>query len=69
MSLFDKFKSKKAHDKPTPDTKSNDKVQFVKLIGAADAELKALYNKEITVKEIAEKIGSDLTDYTRSSVL
>ena len=47
----------------------NGKVQFVKLIGAADAELKALYNKETTVKEIAEKIGSDLTDYTRASVL
>lgn len=47
----------------------NGKVQFVKLIGATDAELKALHNKEITVKEIAEKIGSDLTDYTRASVL
>ena len=47
----------------------NGKVQFVKLIGATDAELKALYNKEITVKKIAEKIGSDLTDYTRASVL
>ena len=47
----------------------NGKVQFVKLIGATDTELKALYNKEITVKELAEKIGSDLTDYTRLSVL
>ena len=47
----------------------NGKVQFVKLIGAADAELKALYNKEITAAELAEKIGSDLTDYTRESVL
>ena len=28
----------------------NGKVQFVKLIGTTDAELKALYNKEITVK-------------------
>lgn len=47
----------------------NGKVQFVKLIGATDAELKALYNKEITVKEIAKKIGSDLTDYSRANVL
>ena len=47
----------------------NGKVQFVKLIGATDAELKALYEKKITVKEIAEKIGSDMTDYTRASVL
>lgn len=47
----------------------NGKVQFVKLIGATDAELKALYNKETTVPVIAEKIGGDLTDYTRVSVL
>ena len=47
----------------------NGKVQFVKLIGATDAELKALYNKETTVSKIAEKIGSDLTDYTRESVI
>ena len=47
----------------------NGKVQFVKLIGATDAELKAIYNKETTVRSIAEKIGSDLTDYTRESVL
>ena len=46
----------------------NGKVQFVKLIGATDAELKALYNKETTVRSIAEKIGSDMTDYTRASV-
>ena len=47
----------------------NGKVQFVKLIGATDAELKALHNKETTVRSIAEKIGSDMTDYTRASVL
>ena len=47
----------------------NGKVQFVKLIGATDAELKALYEKKISVKEVAEKIGSDLTNYTRESVL
>lgn len=47
----------------------NGKVKFVKLIGATDAELKALYNKELRVPEVAEKIGSDLTDYTRESVL
>ena len=50
-------------------TTPNGKVQFVKLIGATDAELKALYNKELRVPELAEKLGSDLTDYTRESVL
>ncbi|MFR0767202.1 MAG: suppressor of fused domain protein [[Eubacterium] siraeum] len=47
----------------------NGRVQFVKLIGATDAELKALCNKETTVPRIAEMIGSDLTDYTRVSAL
>ena len=58
-----------AMDKAGEITTPNGKVQFIKLIGATDAKLKALYNKEITVKEIAEKIGNDLTDYTRASVL
>lgn len=47
----------------------NGKVQFVKLIGATDTELKALCSKELTVPELAKRIGSDLTDYTRNSVL
>lgn len=50
-------------------TTPNGKVQFVKLIGATDPELKAVCNKEIRVSEIAERIGSDLTDYTRDSVI
>lgn len=47
----------------------NGKVQFVKLIGATGAELKALYNKEFTVQEIAKKLGSDMTDYMRESLI
>ena len=44
-------------------------VTFVEFIGATDSELKALMNKTITVKELYEKIGSDVTDYHRSSVI
>lgn len=47
----------------------NGKVQFVQLIGATDAELKALVDKKMTVPELAQKIGTDLTDYARNSVI
>jgi hypothetical protein len=46
----------------------NGKVQFVQLIGATDAELKQLVDKKLTVSQLAEKIGTDLTDYHRKSV-
>lgn len=50
-------------------TTPNGKVQFVQLIGATDAELKTLVDKKLTVPELAEKIGTDLTDYSRLSVI
>ena len=46
----------------------NGKVDFVKLIGATDTELKAIMEGTLRVRELAEKIG-DLTDYTRESVV
>ena len=80
MSLFDKFKSEKSNGGPIPDTKANDNAEeeldtrgrdaiteaFEKLYPGQDDPL---HNKEITVSEIAEKIGSDMTDYTRASAL
>ena len=47
----------------------NGKVTFVEFIGATNEELIALKNKEITVKELYEKIGSDITSYNRKSVI
>ncbi|MEI0479199.1 suppressor of fused domain protein, partial [Brachyspira pulli] len=47
----------------------NGKVIFVELLGATDAELNAIYDKKITVKELAQKIGTDITDYSRESLL
>ena len=47
----------------------NGKLQFVQLIGATDAELKMLVDKKMTVAELAIKIGTDLTDYDRKSVI
>lgn len=58
-----------------PDTKVNSiqtpngKVGFVEFIGATDSELVKIKNKEITVKDLYESLGSDLTDYSRESVL
>lgn len=46
----------------------NGKVDFVKLIGATDTELKAIMDKKLRVRELVEMIG-DVTDYTRDSVL
>lgn len=45
----------------------NGKVDFVKLIGATDGELKAIMDGRLRVAELAEQNG-DLTDYTRESV-
>lgn len=45
------------------------KVEFVELIGATDAELLKLKNKEMSVKELYEKLGTDITDYNRKSVI
>lgn len=47
----------------------NGKVIFVELVGATDSELNAIYDKKITVKELAQKIGTDITDYSRESLL
>lgn len=55
----------KANPLDTP----NGKMEFVELIGVTDNELQALLNKEITVKDLYEKIGSDITNYNRKSVL
>ena len=43
-------------------------MDFVKLIGATDAELKAIMDGKLRVRELIEKIG-DITDYTRDSVV
>lgn len=47
----------------------NGKVQFVQLVGATDAELKALVGGNTTVSALLEKLPDGLTDYTRDSIL
>ena len=47
----------------------NGKVDYVEFIGATNNELLALKNKEIDVKTLYEKIGSDITNYNRNSVI
>lgn len=60
MNPDDKFKS---IDTP------NGKVDFVEFVGATNNKLLALKNKEITVKELYKKIGNNITDYNRVSVI
>ncbi len=50
-------------------TTPNGKVCFVEFVGATDSELKAALNREISVKELYEKLGSDITDYNRKAVI
>lgn len=47
----------------------NGKVDFVEFIGVTNDELLALKNKEIDVNTLYYKIGSDITDYNRKSVI
>lgn len=47
----------------------NGKVDFVEFIGATDLELLALKSKELDVKKLYERIGSDITNYNRESVI
>lgn len=47
----------------------NGKVEFVEFIGATNSELLAIKNKELDVNALYEKIGSDVTDYNRDSVV
>lgn len=52
----------------TLDTK-NGKLNFVEFVGATTNELLALKNKELDVKTLYSKIGNDITDYNRNSVI
>ncbi len=52
-----------------PISTPNGKVEFVELIGVTNDELLAIQNKQIRVKELYEKLGSDITDYNRNSVI
>ena len=45
------------------------RVDFLALIGITAEELQAIRNKEITVKELYEKLGTDVTSYNRKSVI
>ena len=47
----------------------NGKVEFVEFIGVTDSELQAILNKELTVRDLYSKLGSDLTNYNRKSII
>ncbi|MBE6752780.1 MAG: suppressor of fused domain protein [Ruminococcaceae bacterium] len=47
----------------------NGRLDFVQFIGVTNAELLALREKQMTVKELYDRLGSDVTDYCRESVV
>ena len=47
----------------------NGKVKFVECIGCTDDELLSIRKKEIEIEELYKKLGTDVTDYNRTSVL
>ena len=49
-------------------TIQNDKIDFIEIIGVTDEELKSITTNQITVKELFEKIDTDITDYDRDSI-
>ena len=55
----------KFHEINTP----NGKVHFIEFVGVTDSELQAIKNREISVKGLYQKIGSDITNYNRKSVV
>jgi hypothetical protein len=55
-------------DLKTIDT-PNGRVKFVEFIGVTHEELMAIRKSEIKVKELYEKLGTDVTSYNRESVL
>lgn len=55
----------KANSLNTP----NGKVDFVEFVGVTNDELKAIMNNQIRVKELYERLQTDITNYTRKSVL
>lgn len=46
----------------------NGKVEFVEFVGCTDAELLQIKDNGLRVQELYEKLGSDLTDYSRDSL-
>ncbi len=47
----------------------NGKVKFVQFVGVTDNELSSIINKELSVKELYNKIGTDVTSFNRESVV
>lgn len=45
------------------------RADFIAFIGVTEQELQAVMKKELTVKELYEKLGTDVTSYTRTSVI
>ena len=47
----------------------NGKVEFICVVGLTDKELRSIFEKEYTTKEIIEKLDSPITDYERDELI
>ena len=47
----------------------NGKLEFICVVGLSDSELRSIAEKQFTVRELLEKLGSPLTDYEREEVV
>lgn len=47
----------------------NGKVDFVEFIGVTNDELVSVKNRDLDVETLCKKLGSDVTDYHRESVV
>lgn len=58
---------------PSPDFQTidtpNGRLAFIEFIGVTNSELLAIQNQEFDVKQLYQKLGSDITDYNRKSVV
>lgn len=52
-----------------PISTPNGYVEFVEFIGVTNNELIALKNQELSVKELYEKMGTNVTNYHRDSLI
>ena len=58
-----------ALDKDVYKRQVHGRVDFIELVGVTDAELQQILNEEETAQGLYARLGSDLTDYGRQSLV
>lgn len=66
--MIDEYKKKKENPKSASISEHTVEKDTKVTIGATDAELKAIIDKRLKVRELFERLGSEYTDYKRESL-